>query len=117
VPVVESLGWTVNDVAIRSGSILGPAYGTHKPWFLFPARAAPDGIWFDATVQRTERYGLYTIPFLKDRLRRLWMFSSREELTEALIPFAQAQEAKKAKHPNGMGFAEDSEGKRDDDSA
>eukprot|EP00961_Rhodomonas_salina_P012403 167116-Rhodomonas_salina.1 len=56
VPVVESLGWTLQQVAMRSSDILGPAYAKHEQWFQFAAPAAPKGVWFDASLQRTERY-------------------------------------------------------------
>ena len=66
VPVVESLGWRLIDVARRSGDILGEKYASHDKWFCFGSPAGE--FWFDATLQRTERYGLYGISFLAQRL-------------------------------------------------
>mmetsp|Transcript_43715 Transcript_43715/g.93580 ORF Transcript_43715/g.93580 Transcript_43715/m.93580 type:complete len:357 (+) Transcript_43715:114-1184(+) len=79
VPAVESLGLTLQEVAHRSGPYLGPRYADHDRWFLFPSPAVPEGTWFDATLQRTERYGLYSIPFLQQRLQQLFRFASKEE--------------------------------------
>lgn len=90
-PKVESVGWTLQEVAERRSAVLG-FEKDHDPWFCFPARARPEGVWFDGRLQRTERYGLYGIPFLSQRLQRLLVFNSLEELGLALEPFAERQE-------------------------
>ena len=107
VPVVESLGWRLIDVAQRSAPVLGDSYDTHEKWFCFPSPAFAGagggdddgdddddegGFWFDATLQRTERYGFYGIPFLGKRLQRLLVFNSMGEIQDALAPFARHQE-------------------------
>eukprot|EP01001_Neometanema_parovale_P007056 NODE_3380_length_1230_cov_26.087624_g3209_i0.p1 GENE.NODE_3380_length_1230_cov_26.087624_g3209_i0~~NODE_3380_length_1230_cov_26.087624_g3209_i0.p1 ORF type:complete len:346 (+),score=63.92 NODE_3380_length_1230_cov_26.087624_g3209_i0:58-1038(+) len=86
VPVVESLGWRLIDVAHRSGDILGPRYADHEDWFHF------QGVWFDSTRQETERYGLYTVPFLKDRMCSLRKFSTKEALMDSLKPYTLQQQ-------------------------
>lgn len=90
-PKVESIGWTLQEVALQRGAVLGGATAGHEPWFLFPAPAVPEGIWFDGRWQRTERYGLYGVPFLSQRLKRLFVFESNLELHEAVLPFATRQ--------------------------
>lgn len=102
VPAVETLGWTLQEVAERSGPILGPEYASHEPWFCFPSPAAPRGTWFDSTLQRTERYGLFSVPLLRNRLRRLYMFDSVAELGHAVSPFAADMDLRHAAHPNGQ---------------
>mmetsp|Transcript_65169 Transcript_65169/g.103231 ORF Transcript_65169/g.103231 Transcript_65169/m.103231 type:complete len:338 (-) Transcript_65169:121-1134(-) len=87
VPAIESLGWTLQEVACNYGSLLDPSYADHDPWFCFPSPAGPEGTWFDATLQRTERYGLYSIPHLRNRLRRLYEFRSVGAIREAVAPF------------------------------
>merc|ERR1711879_760612 len=89
VPAVETLGWNLQDVALRSSQFLGDGYGSDKRWFCFPSPAAPGGTWFDSTLQRTERYGLYSVPHLSKRLRRLYVFESTQELTRAATPFVR----------------------------
>lgn len=89
-PKVESLGWTLQQVAEHSGDIL-PGYDKHDPWFCFPAPGSPQGVWFDGKLQRTERYGLYGVPFLSQRLLRRHVFASPEEVGRAMRPFAQRQ--------------------------
>eukprot|EP01062_Namystynia_karyoxenos_P003398 TRINITY_DN11213_c0_g1_i1.p1 TRINITY_DN11213_c0_g1~~TRINITY_DN11213_c0_g1_i1.p1 ORF type:complete len:367 (+),score=96.51 TRINITY_DN11213_c0_g1_i1:77-1102(+) len=89
VPAVESLGWTVQDVAQRAPAFLGPRYRGHEQWFRFPAPACPQGVWFDSGLQRTERYGLYSVPALSARLSRLFAFDSMAQLQEAVAPFAE----------------------------
>eukprot|EP00656_Telonema_subtile_P021246 TRINITY_DN2227_c0_g1_i1.p1 TRINITY_DN2227_c0_g1~~TRINITY_DN2227_c0_g1_i1.p1 ORF type:complete len:205 (-),score=46.84 TRINITY_DN2227_c0_g1_i1:106-720(-) len=90
-PVVESLGWKLIDVAHRSGPILGERYGNHDKWFCFGSPASEDGIWFDATLQSTERYGFYGLPYLSKRLSRLFVFNSMQEIREAVAPWVQQQ--------------------------
>lgn len=87
-PKVESVGWTLQEVAERSPEVLGDKYRNHDPWFCFPAPAYPQGLWFDGRLQRTERYGLYGVPFLSQRLQRLLYFDSSEELGRAIQPLA-----------------------------
>lgn len=89
-PVVESLGWTLHEVALQAPSVLG-GEADREPWFNFPAPALPEGCWFDGRLQRTERYSLYGLPFLRERLKRCFVFNSSKELTEALRPFANHQ--------------------------
>mmetsp|Transcript_82159 Transcript_82159/g.255114 ORF Transcript_82159/g.255114 Transcript_82159/m.255114 type:complete len:317 (-) Transcript_82159:71-1021(-) len=90
-PRVESIGWTLQEVALQRGEVLADDGADHPPWFLFPAPAVPQGVWFDGRRQRTERYGLYGVPFLSRRLRRLLVFGSVAELSEAVGPFARRQ--------------------------
>eukprot|EP00971_Amphidinium_carterae_P155467 3083149-Amphidinium_carterae.1 len=96
VPAVESLGWTLQEVAGRSAPHLGPRYGDHAQWFSFQSPAQPQGTWFDATLQRTERYGLYSVPNLRSRLLSLHMFSSLEEINTAVSPFVSEMARRKA---------------------
>jgi len=90
-PKVESIGWTLQEVALQSGAVLEGDYSQHPPWFCFPAPAVPSGVWFDGRWQRTERYGLYGVPFLSRRLQRLLVFDSDREIGEAVKPFADRQ--------------------------
>lgn len=90
-PKVESIGWTLQEVAQQSPGILGPDYADHDPWFCFPAPAVPGGVWFDGRWQRTERYGLYGVPFLSMRMMRLFVFNSVDEIGSAVLPFAHRQ--------------------------
>ena len=91
-PKVESIGWTLDEVALRADEVLPSQKAGHEPWFCFPAPASQRGVWFDGRLQRTERYGLYGVPFLSQRLRRLFVFESVEEVGEAIAPFAERQE-------------------------
>lgn len=100
VPAVESVGWTLLDVANRAPEFLGPKYAGHERWFEFPSPAAPEGTWFDSTLQRTERYGLYSVPHLRHRLRRLYAFDSLEELRSAVAPFVSAVDAMHTLQPD-----------------
>ena len=43
VPKVESIGWTLQEVAVQRGAVLEGWDGEHDPWFNF------DGVWFDGT--------------------------------------------------------------------
>eukprot|EP00929_Paragymnodinium_shiwhaense_P009932 TRINITY_DN114357_c0_g1_i1.p1 TRINITY_DN114357_c0_g1~~TRINITY_DN114357_c0_g1_i1.p1 ORF type:complete len:362 (-),score=32.25 TRINITY_DN114357_c0_g1_i1:104-1141(-) len=89
VPAVESVGWTLLEVAQRAPQFLGDKYLDHERWFKFPSPAVPEGTWFDSTLQRTERYGLYSVPHLRNRLRRLYVFDSISELRGAVLPFVE----------------------------
>jgi len=102
VPAIESLGWTLQEVAHRSGPYLGPKYAEHEPWFCFPSPGAPAGTWFDATLQRTERYGLFSVPHLRKRLRRLYRFDSAGELGNAVAPFVADMALRHDRHPDGQ---------------
>lgn len=90
-PKVESIGWTLQEVALQAGAVLDGDFSKHDPWFQFPAPAVPEGIWFDGRWQRTERYGLYGVPFLSQRLQQLYVFESNQQLGEAVLPFARRQ--------------------------
>jgi len=100
VPAVESLGWTLQEVSGRSGPFLGPRYTEHARWFRFPSPGEPRGTWFDANLQRTERYGLYSVPHLRKRLLRLCVFRSLEELRTVVAPFVAAMQARQEHEPN-----------------
>lgn len=103
VPVVESLGLRLSEVEVNAEAFLGPKYRpTGDGWFCFQAPAFPEGVYFDRTVQRTERYGLYSVPFLK-RLRRMWKFPSPKDVGLAITPFALRQADMQKKHPRGCG--------------
>merc|ERR1712217_281807 len=99
VPALETLGWTLQEVGSRSGPVLGSRYVSHDRWFSFPSPAEPAGTWFDATLQRTERYGLYSVPHLRCRLRRLYKFNSTAELRAAIAPFVKSMEERRSLHP------------------
>mmetsp|Transcript_113522 Transcript_113522/g.321204 ORF Transcript_113522/g.321204 Transcript_113522/m.321204 type:complete len:337 (-) Transcript_113522:132-1142(-) len=90
-PKIESVGWTLQEVALRGGDVLGGDMSDHRPWFSFPAPAVREGIWFDGRWQRTERYGLYGVPFLSRRLQQVFVFASNEEIGKAVAPFAKRQ--------------------------
>lgn len=100
VPAIESLGWTLLEVAHRAGPFLGPRYADHKRWFCFQSPAAPKGTWFDASLQRTERYGLYSVPHLRHRLRRLYAFPSVAELGRAVAPFVTEMARRQQAEPD-----------------
>jgi hypothetical protein len=105
VPVLESLGWTLQRVAHEAPEFLGQRYANHEPWFEFPAPAAGKNgpVWFDATLQRTERYGMYTVPHLQQRLRHVWKFTDLAQVTQAVGPFVAAQREKHLRFPLGEG--------------
>ncbi|CAE7227588.1 unnamed protein product [Symbiodinium natans] len=104
VPIVESLGLRLSEVEVNATPILGPRYGpSGDGWFRFPAPAFPDGVYFDRTIQRTERYGLYSVPFLHQRLRRLWMYPSVADIGLAITPFARRQATMHKRRPEGYG--------------
>lgn len=93
VPAVESLGWNMMDVANTVEDILGKQDSDHcEDWFNFAAPAVPEssgGVWLDARLQRTERFGLYTVPFLRRRLRNLYVFGSVREIESSVAPFVE----------------------------
>ena len=92
VPKVESIGWTLQQVAEQRDAVLGDgAVQHHSPWFCFSSAAVPLGVWFDGRLQRTERYGLYGIPFLQKRLQRLLVFKDVGQVAQAVAPFASHQ--------------------------
>jgi hypothetical protein len=100
VPAVESVGWTLLDVARRAPEFLGPSYAGHKRWFKFPSPAIPEGTWFDSALQKTERYGLYSIPYLRNRLRCLYVFTSTQELRSAVTPFVDSMQSRHDLEPD-----------------
>ncbi|CAE7899016.1 unnamed protein product, partial [Symbiodinium microadriaticum] len=105
VPIVESLGLRLSEVEVNAPPFLGPRYGpSGEGWFCFAAPAFPDGVHFDRTVQETERYGLYSVPFLHRRLRRLWRYPSVADIGLAISPFAERQAALQKRHPKGCGL-------------
>jgi len=89
VPAVESVGWTLNEVAQRSCDHLGSQYADHERWFKFPSPAVPQGTWFDSMLQRTERYGLYSVPHLHSRLMNIYVFDTLAQLKAAVNPFVK----------------------------
>ena len=92
VPKVESIGWTLQQVAEQRDAVLDDSDEVqHSPWFCFSSAAVPKGVWFDGRIQRTERYGLYGIPFLGKRLQRLLVFKDVGQLAQAVAPFASHQ--------------------------
>merc|ERR1712039_1119837 len=82
--------------------VLGPRYENHDRWFSFPSPAEPAGTWFDATLQRTERYGLYSVPHLRSRLLRLYVFDSNAELGRAVAPFVADMALRRQICPDGQ---------------
>ena len=93
VPALETLGWTLQEVAQRSERYLGSdCADDHERYFSFVSPASPAGTWFDAGLQRTERYGLYCVPHLKQRLLKLYRFDGVEALAAAVAPYIQYME-------------------------
>ena len=93
-PVVESIGWTLQQVAVEGGpAVLGDQLPAHlEPWFLFKAPGAPEGVWLDGRMQRTERFCLYGVPFLRNRMRHLYAFPPSEmSVAKAVTPFVRRQ--------------------------
>ena len=76
VPKVEVVGYSVYDLQDKKHS--------HE-WFEF------GGCMFCATWERTERYCLYSIPFLKQRMTSTRTFHSEQEITEFVSPFKEKQ--------------------------
>jgi len=111
VPAVESLGWTLKEVGNRAVNHLGAMYGDHTNWFCFPGPAAPSGVWFDARLQRTERYGLYSVPHLRNRLLHLYVFDSIEQLRDSVEPFVTHTTAAHDADP-GLTLKDKTKGKR-----
>eukprot|EP00419_Tripos_fusus_P090906 CAMPEP_0172872170 /NCGR_PEP_ID=MMETSP1075-20121228/92492_1 /TAXON_ID=2916 /ORGANISM="Ceratium fusus, Strain PA161109" /LENGTH=147 /DNA_ID=CAMNT_0013722479 /DNA_START=18 /DNA_END=461 /DNA_ORIENTATION=- len=89
VPAVETVGWTLYEVAQRGWQHLGAQYADHAQWFKFPSPAVPQGTWFDSMLQRTERYGLYSVPHLQSRLRNIYVFDTLSQLQTAVDPFVK----------------------------
>jgi hypothetical protein len=82
VPKIEACGYKLKDVQDESQL---------HDWFKF------SGVWFDARLERTERYVLYGIPFLKERLQELKIFESDQEIVEFIEPFKEKQLALRKK--------------------
>lgn len=80
VPKISVLGYTVADVQDKNYRNL---------WF--PHR----GVWFDARLERTERYVLHEIPFLKQRLISLRIFKTSDQIQKYMDPFQRQQLLKK----------------------
>ena len=102
---MESTGWTLAQVARHAPQVLGPSYADHEPWFGFSAPCCQDKVWFDATVQRTERYGLWAVPFLRERLLSVHVFHSLAAISTAVSPFVAEQARRHEQHPDGEGAA------------
>lgn len=51
--------------------------------------------WFNSHEERTERYVLYEIPFLKERCKSVKIFESKESVKEFLEPFKKKQQTLK----------------------
>ncbi len=79
IPKVEVLGFTVRDIQDQS---------REREWF------EHRGIWFDARLERTERYALYEIPFFSKRCKSVRVFQTKEEVKQFLLPFMKSQQAK-----------------------
>eukprot|EP00026_Physarum_polycephalum_P013035 Phypoly_transcript_13396.p1 GENE.Phypoly_transcript_13396~~Phypoly_transcript_13396.p1 ORF type:complete len:273 (+),score=32.43 Phypoly_transcript_13396:211-1029(+) len=77
VPKIEVCGYKLQDISDKS-----------ERWFQH------NGIWFDGTEERTERYTLYEIPFYKERLQQLTIFESNAQVNEYLLPFKNSQREK-----------------------
>ncbi|KAJ4455705.1 putative ADPribosylglycohydrolase superfamily protein [Paratrimastix pyriformis] len=84
VPVVETVGWTVNEVSLRSEPVVGQPMDPSR-WFCFHR------VWFDGCNPRTERYGLLEVAFLKERLVSLRVFENRAQIEEVVGPFREHQ--------------------------
>lgn len=81
IPKIEVLGYFVRDVS----------YDRNSQWFYYGK------IWFDSFEESTERYTLYEIPFLSQRMLSLRIFESTEEIKQYLQPFRESQNQKKIK--------------------
>eukprot|EP00696_Hemimastix_kukwesjijk_P008707 gnl/Hemi2/21008_TR6973_c0_g1_i1.p1 gnl/Hemi2/21008_TR6973_c0_g1~~gnl/Hemi2/21008_TR6973_c0_g1_i1.p1 ORF type:complete len:141 (-),score=36.15 gnl/Hemi2/21008_TR6973_c0_g1_i1:310-732(-) len=75
VPVIETLGYRVIELQDDAST----------PWFKH------QGVWFDASLERTERYTLWDIPFFSQRLKSLKIFSSQAEVAAFIAPFKASQ--------------------------
>jgi len=95
-PRVESIGWTLQEVALQRDDVfrMDPSGAElHPPWFCFPSPSVPSGVWFDGRKQRTERFSLYGVPFVEERLRNLYVFpaSGSMSIGAAVAPFVARQ--------------------------
>jgi len=70
VPKIEVLGYLISDIQ-----------DDDKTWFQF------SGVYFNARLERTERYCLFEIPFFKERLTKLTVISTAEEIESFVAPF------------------------------
>jgi hypothetical protein len=85
IPVVESIGWTLQEVALMRPQVIPRSPPDHPPWFNF------NGVWFDGRARRTERYSLYGVPFLSQRLHSLRQFETMSALQGAVSQFRTHQ--------------------------
>ena len=76
-PKIEACGYVLKDVQDEN---------SRHNWFKF------SGVWFDSRLERTERYVLYGIPFLKERLLELKVFETKEEIIEFIRPYKEIQQ-------------------------
>jgi hypothetical protein len=76
IPKIEACGYKLKEVQDETQM---------HDWFQF------SGVWFDARLERTERYVLYGIPFLKERLQELKIFENEKEIVEFIKPFKENQ--------------------------
>eukprot|EP01129_Flabellula_baltica_P014908 TRINITY_DN7298_c0_g1_i1.p1 TRINITY_DN7298_c0_g1~~TRINITY_DN7298_c0_g1_i1.p1 ORF type:complete len:278 (+),score=39.24 TRINITY_DN7298_c0_g1_i1:222-1055(+) len=74
-PKIESLGYLLADVQ-----------DDDKAWFTFK------GVKFCSYWERTERYTLYEIPFYKERLISLRIFSTETDIENFIAPFRASQQ-------------------------
>lgn len=91
IPKIETLGYNVCEVQGFSDVAKKFATGRvqHEIWFKHR------GVWFDGTLERTERYLLYEIPFLKERCKNIKVFKTNEAINKAVLPFKEKQQALK----------------------
>eukprot|EP01126_Amoeba_proteus_P006071 TRINITY_DN12107_c0_g1_i3.p1 TRINITY_DN12107_c0_g1~~TRINITY_DN12107_c0_g1_i3.p1 ORF type:complete len:300 (-),score=48.73 TRINITY_DN12107_c0_g1_i3:189-1007(-) len=80
VPKIEHLGYLVKDVQVGD-----------DVWF------EHRGVWFNTTWERTERFCLYEIPFLSERLVSLKILETNEEVEEFIKDFAIDMKQKREK--------------------
>jgi len=80
IPKIEVLGFTVSDVQDRK---------SEGNWFEHRS------VWFDARLERTERYCLYEIPFFNKRCKSIKIFDSKNGIKDFIYPFAKSQQEKK----------------------
>ena len=100
VPAILPCAWTLAEVGSFGEHFLGNRYRDHPAWFHFDSPAG--GCWFDGTIQRTERYTFYGIPFLKEHaLQRIYCFENIEEIGKAVQPFVNQQEKLHSRFPEG----------------
>lgn len=84
IPKIEHLGFLLSDIQEDD-----------KIWF------GHNGVYFNSTWERTERYCLWEIPFLSTRLKTLRILNNREELIQFIEPFKQ--EMKRCKDLSDQG--------------